>query len=164
MAADAAFPDSREPKLLLTLKGERMKILLLADLHLNTPKGVLKRFGTADAKAAIDSLKAVVDSEKPEACIIAGDIFNSTSHDGTEIRLIRYLKDALGSEILIYVIRGNHDRSEFSTPTNMFDWIELTETPVYLDAEKKITISGLHFCNTAKHREYLSQKRSDIMV
>ena len=141
-----------------------MKILILSDLHLNTPKGVLKRFDTEDAEAAIDSLKVVVDLEKPEACIIAGDIFNSIKHDGTEIKLIRYLKDKLGSEIRIYVIRGNHDRSEFSTPTNMYDWIELTETPIYLDAAKKITVSGLHFCNTAKHREYLSRKRSDIMV
>ena len=126
-----------------------MKILILSDLHLNAPKGVLKRFVTEDPLAAIESLKQIIAAEKPEACIIAGDIFNGTKQDDTELHLLRKLKDALAG-LLVYVIRGNHDRAEHSIPTDMFDWVELKETPVYLNAEKKITISGLHFCNTEK--------------
>jgi DNA repair exonuclease SbcCD nuclease subunit len=141
-----------------------MKILILSDLHLNTPKGVLKRFGTEDPIAAIDSIRRIAEAENPDACIIAGDIFNGTKQDDTEIHLFRKLKNALSSIHAIYVIRGNHDRAEHSIPTDMFDWIELSENPVYLDPEKKITISGLHFSSTEKHREYLSCRRSDIMV
>lgn len=141
-----------------------MKILIISDLHLNTPKGVLKRFGTEDPIAAIESLRRVVAAEKPAACVIAGDIFNGTKQDAVELHLLRILKDALNTIDAIYVIRGNHDRAEHSIPSDMFDWIELSENPVYLDSEKRITISGLHFSSTEKHREYLSCKRSDIMV
>lgn len=142
-----------------------MKILCLADLHLGKPRGDLKRFGTTDVEIALASLRCLVESELPDAVIIAGDIFNSTTISPEENHLLAIgLRKALSivpSE-KVYAIRGNHDRASYSILADTCLYTDLCIQPV--EIKNGVTISGCDYINADQHREYLSEKRSDIMV
>ena len=150
-----------------------IKILAMADLHLSTPRGELKRFGIEDPLKAIESLKETVTKEKPEVLIVAGDIFNGVKVDSTEIYLFSEFLKAVAPIGVKYSIKGNHDRGTHSIPEVVSDFIELNEEPrsILGDVRTKkvppandLTISGLSFKDIDSHREFLKTATSDILV
>lgn len=145
-----------------------MKILLISDLHLNKPRGELKRFGTVDAEIALTSLKSLAEQQLYDAAIIAGDVFNGTTVSSEELHLLRILNEALSTipSDKIYCLEGNHDRAKFSILSDMLGYTELYPNGTYKTFEiaEGITVCGCDYVNSETHREFLSEKRADIMI
>lgn len=137
-----------------------MKILILSDLHLDTPRGELKRFDIADAEAAIESLSTY--TEGIDAVIIAGDIFNAVKNDSVPFHLLSKLDEVLKDIPKKYTIRGNHDRARFSILEDMLGYTALSERKESIGCG--LTISGCDFSDIDTHREYLNTADSDILV
>lgn len=145
-----------------------MKILLISDLHLNKPRGELKRFGTIDAEIALASLKSLAEQQLYDAAIIAGDVFNGTTVSSEELHLLKNLNEALFTipADKIYCLEGNHDRAKFSILSDMLGYTELYPAGTYKTFEigDGITVCGCDYANSETHREFLSEKRADIMT
>jgi predicted phosphodiesterase len=151
-----------------------MKILLISDLHLNKPRGELKRFGTIDAEIALASLKSLAEQQLYDAAIIAGDVFNGVDRNSDEIHLVKNdygdisLEQALSSipQDKIYCITGNHDRGTYNSISDMLGYRYLYRNGTYMSYEigEGITVCGCDYVNTETHRAFLSEKRADIMV
>lgn len=137
-----------------------MKILILSDLHLDTPRGELKRFDIEDAEAAIESLREY--TKGISAVIIAGDIFNAVKNDSVPFHLLGKLNEVLKDIPKKYTIRGNHDRARFSILEDMLGYTALTQEKEIL--ENDLSISGCDFTDIDTHREYLNTADSDILV
>lgn len=151
-----------------------MKILCLADLHLGKPRGDLKRFGTTDVEIALASLRRLVEVELPDAVIIAGDSFNSVSHNSEEGHLVKNTTGDTSIELAlssipsdkIYCINGNHDRGTYNSIADMAGYVPLYRNGTYNTFEigEGITVCGCDYVSSETHREFLSEKRADIMV
>lgn len=145
-----------------------MKILLISDLHLNKPRGELKRFGTIDAEIALASLKSLAEQQLYDAAIIAGDVFNGTTVSSEELHLLKNLNEALSTipADKIYCLEGNHDRAKFSILSDMLGYTELYPSGTYKTFEiaDGITVCGCDYVSSETHREFLSERRADIMV
>lgn len=137
-----------------------MKILILSDLHLDTPRGELKRFDIEDAEVAIRSLKQY--TEGIDAVVIAGDIFNAVKNDSVPFHLLSMLKETLKDIPQKYTIRGNHDRARFSILEDMLGYKALTWEKESIGCG--LSISGCDFTDIDTHREYLATADSDILV
>jgi predicted phosphodiesterase len=138
-----------------------MKLLVLSDLHLDKPRGELKRFDIEDAVTAIESLKNY--TEGIDGVIIAGDIFNAVKIDSVPINLLSRLDEVLKDIPEKYVIKGNHDRGRFSILEDAFGYTSL-KPDVNTEMKDGITISGCDFTDIDTHREYLKSATSDILV
>ena len=150
-----------------------VKILAMADLHLSSPRGELKRFGIEDPLKAIESVKEVVEKEKPDVLIVAGDIFNGVRVDSTEVFLFSKFLKTVAPIGVKYSIKGNHDRGTHSIPEVVSDFIELNEEVRSLLGDVRtqkvppatdLTISGLSFKDIDSHRKFLKEAASDIVV
>lgn len=138
-----------------------MKILILSDLHLDQPKGDLRRFDLEDPITAIRSLRDY--TKGIEAVIIAGDIFDSVRIDSTALHLMKELNEELKSIPLKFSIRGNHDRSRFSILEDVFGFTSLSgEKNIRVPGD--ITLSGCDYTDIDAHRKYLNEATSDILV
>jgi predicted phosphodiesterase len=144
----------------------KLKGLILSDLHLTVPKAELKQFGTEDAENAINQIKTMTSNPSAgfDFFVIAGDVFDSMTIDSTSINLLCKLRDALSGIPEGYVIRGNHDRATHSILEDLFGWKALRPDEVTHVRNTDITISGIDFCNDERHREYLKAAPTDIMV
>lgn len=137
-----------------------MRILILSDLHLDTPRGDLKIFDLEDPEKAIESLSGY--TEGIDAVIIAGDIFNAVKVDSVPMHLLGKLNEVLKDIPKKYTIRGNHDRGRFSILEDTLGYTALNSTPI--EIAEGISISGCDFSDIETHREYLKSATSDILV
>ena len=138
-----------------------MRILILSDLHLDKPRGELKKFDIEDAEVAIQSLGEY--TEGIDAVVIAGDIFNATRVDSIPLHLLNMLGTQIKDIPQKYTIRGNHDRARFSILEDMLGYTALKPYE-NIDIGDGITISGCDFTDIDTHREYLSKATSDILL
>lgn len=85
-----------------------MKILHTADLHLG------KRFNDVsmldDQKILLDQIIAIARQQKPDAVLLAGDIYQTSAPGSEAMELFnRFLTDLSGLKIPVLMISGNHD-------------------------------------------------------
>ena len=138
-----------------------MRILVLSDLHLDKPRGELKRFDLEDAKTAIASLQNYTAGI--DAVILAGDIFNAVRVDSVPFHLLHNLDEVLKDIPKKYVIRGNHDRARFSILEETYGYTALKPDEV-IPISDTLTISGCDYTDRETHKEYLRSADSDILV
>ena len=88
-----------------------MKIFHLSDLHLG--KRVSSQSLIEDQKHVLDQIIEQVKTEKPEAVIIAGDIYDRTipAEDAVEL-LDNFLYELSRLDTKVLMISGNHDSAE----------------------------------------------------
>ncbi len=85
-----------------------MKFFHLSDLHLG--KTVHEFSLLEDQEYILKSILALADEEKPQAVLIAGDVFDRTVAPTAALRLFDDFLDALvRRDIEVFVISGNHD-------------------------------------------------------
>jgi len=88
-----------------------MKILLCADLHLNSKMNDLQNTATKRKQELLSTFKSIIacaDKENAEAIVIAGDLFDT---DNTADKILTFVADCIRSSphIDFYLISGNHD-------------------------------------------------------
>lgn len=85
-----------------------MRLLHLSDLHIG--KRVNEVSMIEEQKYMIRQIIEVIDEEKPNGVIIAGDIYDRTTPSEEAVRLLEdFLMMLSKRDIQVYIISGNHD-------------------------------------------------------
>ena len=88
-----------------------MKLLHLSDLHLG--KRVNEFSMIEDQAFILDEIVAIADSEKPDAVLIAGDVYDKSVPTGDAVQLFDdFLCRLAALRLPVLVISGNHDSAE----------------------------------------------------
>ena len=88
-----------------------MKFVHLSDLHIG------KRFGEAslieDQEYILNNIIKIIDEEKPNAVIIAGDVYDKAVPSAEAVQLFDvFLCNLSERKLQVFVISGNHDSPE----------------------------------------------------
>ncbi len=88
-----------------------MKLLHIADLHLG--KRLHGYDLLEDQRAALLEILKIAEREKPQICLIAGDIYQTSSPQGNAMELMsEFLYRLTGLGVEVFMISGNHDSSQ----------------------------------------------------
>ncbi len=88
-----------------------MKLIHLSDLHLG--KRVNEYSMLEDQAYILKEILAVVEKEKPDAVILAGDIYDKSVPSAEAVALFdEFLYDLAKRKLQVFVISGNHDSPE----------------------------------------------------
>lgn len=88
-----------------------MKFIHLSDLHLG--KRVYDFNMLEDQKYILNEILKVIDSEAPDAVLIAGDIYDKSVPSTEAVELLdEFLFRLSGRELQVFLISGNHDSAE----------------------------------------------------
>ena len=88
-----------------------MKLLHLSDLHLGIR---IKNYSLyEDQKYILDEILRIVDEEKPDGVLIAGDIYDKPFPPENDVTLFDYfLVELAKKKVETFIISGNHDSAE----------------------------------------------------
>ncbi len=87
-----------------------MKFIHLADLHFGKSIYGTSLIENGDQSFWVDSFLKVVDEEKPDAIVIAGDVFDRSAPSEDAVRLFSRMVTALHDrKIPVLTVAGNHD-------------------------------------------------------
>ena len=91
-----------------------MKILHLADLHLGKLLHNASLIEYGDQPFRIEQLLALIDRERPDAVVIAGDVYDRGIPTREAVQLLSRFLTAVAGErgIPVFLIAGNHDGGE----------------------------------------------------
>ena len=88
-----------------------MKLLHLGDLHLGKSLGDFDL--TEDQKYILDQIRKLVEKEKIDAVLIAGDVYDKSIPSEAATRLLdRFLSELSSQGVKTYMISGNHDSDD----------------------------------------------------
>ncbi|MDR1036648.1 MAG: exonuclease SbcCD subunit D C-terminal domain-containing protein, partial [Deltaproteobacteria bacterium] len=95
-----------------SLQGPRFRFIHTSDWHLGKRLDTVERH--EEFRAFLEWLLALADSEKPDALIVAGDIFDVHSPPVWAQQLYyRFMRDAMRMGLSVVVTSGNHDSQQF---------------------------------------------------
>jgi DNA repair protein SbcD/Mre11 len=129
-----------------------VKLAHLADLHLGfrqyhrqTASGINQR--EADAAAAFRQAVDQVIAARPDAVIIAGDIFHSVRPSNPAIlfayRQLHRLKEGLGPSVPLIVLAGNHDTPRSVETGSILSLYEEVGAEVVADQPRRLAFPAL---------------------
>lgn len=88
-----------------------MKLMHLSDLHLG--KRVNEFSMLEDQAYILEEILRILDEEKPEAVLIAGDVYDKSVPPAEAVQLFDdFLWKLSGRKLQVFVISGNHDSAE----------------------------------------------------
>ena len=88
-----------------------MKFFHLSDLHLG--KRVNGFSMLEDQKNILDQILELVDSEHPDAVMIAGDVYDKSIPSVEAVNLMDdFLVELVKRNLQVFIISGNHDSAE----------------------------------------------------
>lgn len=88
-----------------------MKLIHLSDLHLG--KRVNEFSMIDDQRHVLDQIFRVIDAERPDAVLIAGDVYDKPVPTAEAVALLDwFLVELSGRQLQVFVISGNHDSAE----------------------------------------------------
>ncbi len=121
-----------------------MKFIHLSDLHLGKKLGEFDLI--EDQKYITDRIFDIIDSEKPDAVIIAGDIYDRGFPPLDAINLFDDIIVRLaGKRIESFIISGNHDSAERNAFANrLIDLSGIHLSSVYNGNVKPLTLKDSH--------------------
>lgn len=94
-------------------EGDLMKILHIADLHLGKTIYGVSMLENGDQKYWIDKFLSEVGRIKPDAVVIAGDVYDRSSPSGAAVQLLDYFLTELSKlDVSVFMIAGNHDSGQ----------------------------------------------------
>ncbi len=108
-----------------------MRLIHLSDLHLGKR---LNECSLLDEQAAIlTQILAIVDTEQPDAVLIAGDVYDKTVPSAEAVQLFDGFLVALAQRRLeVFIISGNHDSPErIAFGSRLMDASGIHLSPVY---------------------------------
>lgn len=87
-----------------------MKILHLSDLHLGKSIYGVSLIDSGDQQTLVDNIICAVEKHKPDALVIAGDVYDRSNPSEGAVALFEQLLNRLmGTETAAFIISGNHD-------------------------------------------------------
>lgn len=121
-----------------------MKIIHLSDLHLG--KRVNEFSMLEDQKYILTKIINVIDDEKPEAVIIAGDVYDRSNPPDAAVQLLdNFLCRLASRKLQVFVISGNHDSSEkIAFGSRLIDQSGVHMSRVYDGNVEPITLHDEH--------------------
>lgn len=103
------FPHSRNS--LLSDWRERMRIVHLSDLHLGKRVNAFSMM--EDQEFILKQIISIIDDRKPDAVLIAGDVYDRSVPSEEAVRLFdRFLSSLAERKLQVFVISGNHDSAD----------------------------------------------------
>ena len=88
-----------------------MKLVHLSDLHLG--KRVNEFSMLEDQEYILNEILQIIDGERPDGVLIAGDVYDKTVPPGEAVLLFdKFLTNLAEREVPVFVISGNHDSPE----------------------------------------------------
>ena len=145
-----------------------MKFLHLSDLHLG--KRVNEFPMLADQKAILAQILKIADDERPNAVLIAGDVYDKSVPPVEAVELFDdFLVKLAARKLPVYVIGGNHDSPERLAFCNrLIDASGIHISPAYggdvrplslADWYGKVNIYMLPFVKPANVRRYFPEEQ-----
>lgn len=121
-----------------------MKFIHLSDLHLG--KRLHETNLIEDQQAIINQILSIIDGERPDGVIIAGDVYDKSVPSAEAVSLLDYfLVELVKRKQQVFMISGNHDSPEriaFGAEIMGVSGIYLS--PVYNGMIKPITLNDEH--------------------
>ena len=88
-----------------------MKLIHLGDLHLGRSLGEFDLI--EDQKYILGQILDLIDKEKVDAVLIAGDVFDKSIPSEAAVNLLdSFLKDLVSRNVKAFMISGNHDSDD----------------------------------------------------
>ena len=88
-----------------------MRLLHLSDLHLG--KSIYGYSMIEDQRYWINEFLKVCDEQKPDAVMVAGDVYDRATPGAAAITLLDYFIEEISNrQIPLLIIAGNHDSGE----------------------------------------------------
>ena len=117
-----------------------MKLLHLSDLHLG--KRVNEFSMLEDQDHILREIVSIVRAEKPDAVLIAGDVYDKTVPPAEAVTLFDRFLTALAKErVPVFLISGNHDSAErLAFGAALLDGRGVYVAPVYDGAVRSVTL------------------------
>lgn len=121
-----------------------MKFLHLSDLHIG--KRIKEKSLIPDQKYILDEILKIVDREKPDGIIIAGDIYDKAVPSAEAVELFdNFLFSLSQLETQVYAISGNHDSPErIAFGSRLMNLSGVHLSPVYDGRLTKFTQNDEH--------------------
>ena len=121
-----------------------MKFLHLSDLHLG--KRVNEVSMLDDQDDILHKILEIADAERPDALIIAGDVYDKSVPSGEAVTLFDWFLVALAKRgVPVLLISGNHDSPErLSFGSRLLDASGIHISPVYNGEVHPITLQDEH--------------------
>lgn len=87
-----------------------MKLIHISDLHFGKSFKGLNLIETQDQTYWVEQFLRLLDAEKPDVVMIAGDIYDHSNPANNAIELLNYFLTSLAERhIRVFIIAGNHD-------------------------------------------------------
>ena len=117
-----------------------MKIIHLADLHIG--KRVNEFSMIDDQKYILNQILEIIDKEKPDAVIIAGDVYDKQVPSIEAVELLdSFISDISKRKTTTFIISGNHDSAErLAFGSNLMAMGKIYISPVYNGKISKYTL------------------------
>lgn len=117
-----------------------MKIIHLADLHIG--KRVNEFSMIDDQKYILNQILEIIDKEKPDALIIAGDVYDKQVPSIEAVELLdSFISDISKRKTTTFIISGNHDSAErLAFGSNLMAMGKIYISPVYNGKISKYTL------------------------
>ena len=118
-----------------------MKLIHLSDIHLG--KRVNEFSMLEDQAHILKKILAVVDEEKPDGVLIAGDVYDKSVPSTEAVQLFdNFLVRLAKRKLPVFIISGNHDSPErLSFANRLIDAVGIHLAPVYNGVVEPITLS-----------------------
>lgn len=118
-----------------------MKLIHLSDIHLG--KRVNEFSMLEDQAHILKKILAVVDEEKPNGVLIAGDVYDKSVPSTEAVQLFDdFLVRLAERKLPVFIISGNHDSPErLSFANRLIDAVGIHLAPVYNGVVEPITFS-----------------------
>lgn len=121
-----------------------MKIVHLSDLHLG--KRVNEFSMLEDQEDILTKIMQVIDDVKPDAVIVAGDIYDKSVPSAEAVELFDdFLWKLAQRKLQVFIISGNHDSAErIAFASRLIDASGIHLSPVYNGAVEPITLQDAY--------------------
>lgn len=118
-----------------------MKLIHLSDIHLG--KRVNEFSMLEDQAHILKKILAVVDEEKPNGVLIAGDVYDKSVPSTEAVQLFDdFLVRLAERKLPVFIISGNHDSPErLSFANRLIDAVGIHLAPVYSGVVEPVTLS-----------------------
>ena len=119
-----------------------MKIIHLADLHIG--KRVNEFSMIDDQKYILNQILEIIDKEKPDAVIIAGDVYDKQVPSIEAVELLdSFISDISKRKTTTFIISGNHDSAErLAFGSSLMAMGKIYISPVYNGKISKYTLKN----------------------
>lgn len=141
-----------------------MKFIHLSDLHIG--KRINEISMLKDQEFILNQILGIIDDEKPDAVLVAGDVYDKSVPTTEAVELLdSFLYRLSKRDAEVFIISGNHDSSErLAFGSRLIDQSGIHISPVYRGEVTPFTVKGVNiwllpFIKPANVRPYFESEK-----